>query len=478
MPMIYKRFTDKTAEEWRQIYKALQLLEFLVKNGSERVVDDARSHLSLIKMLKQFHYIDQNGKDQGINVRNRAAELGKLLSDVEMIRAERKKARTNRNKYGGVEGGAGIGGGFSSSNSRYGGFGSETGGFGGGGHTGEVYGDGGGFGGEDPELRFQSTQRRGDDFEEYDAGDSEEKSVPKRTTTTRPASGVKQSQPTVQKKKEPEKDLFSFDDEPATSSKPTTSTTAVSAMDNFGTLQNATTTEDDDFDDFQSAVSPAPQQTSTNPLSALSSPARSGPTLATTFAAPQPIAPPQMNTILSSPSPTPSATSSIATTSQVTSPISKQKTMQPAGGYKPTGPNYFTSVRADINTPPASQSAATNSAFTTRSASTASGTAFSSTSGTSMAALGKPTTKPAPSSNGGDAFGSLWNTASTKAGVAQKTAPGKGPGLAALQKEKSSAGIWGAPAASSSTTPLSTASPMSPPPNQNPLGNGLDDLLG
>src|ERR1700709_778947 len=149
MPMIYKRFTEKSAEEWRQIYKALQLLEFLIKNGSERVIDDARSHLTLLKMLRQFHFIDQNGKDQGLDVRNRAKELAELLSDVDRIRAERKKARTTRNKYTGVEGGAGGAGGLSSS-SRYGGFGSEesgTGGSGGyGGYSGGVYGDGGGFG--------------------------------------------------------------------------------------------------------------------------------------------------------------------------------------------------------------------------------------------------------------------------------------------------------------------------------------------
>ena len=48
-------------------YKSLQLLEFLVKHGSERVVDDARSHISTIKMLRNFHYIDDKGKDQGIN---------------------------------------------------------------------------------------------------------------------------------------------------------------------------------------------------------------------------------------------------------------------------------------------------------------------------------------------------------------------------------------------------------------------------
>ena len=144
MPMIYKRFTEKTAEEWRQIYKALQLLEFLVKNGSERVIDDARSHLTLLKMLRQFHYIDQNGKDQGINVRNRAKELTDLLSDVERIRAERKKSRATRQKYTGVEGGAGLGGSSSmSSSSRYGGFSSEdmrAGGGGGGGGAGGGYG--------------------------------------------------------------------------------------------------------------------------------------------------------------------------------------------------------------------------------------------------------------------------------------------------------------------------------------------------
>ena len=143
MPMIYKRFTEKAAEEWRQIYKALQLLEFLIKNGSERVIDDARSHLTLLKMLRQFHFIDQNGKDQGLNVRNRAKELAELLSDVERIRAERKKARATRNKYTGVEGGGGLGGSGLSSSSRYGGFGSEeaSGGAGGreyGGYSGGV----------------------------------------------------------------------------------------------------------------------------------------------------------------------------------------------------------------------------------------------------------------------------------------------------------------------------------------------------
>lgn len=30
-------------------------------------MDDARSHISTIKMLRNFHYIDEKGKDEGLN---------------------------------------------------------------------------------------------------------------------------------------------------------------------------------------------------------------------------------------------------------------------------------------------------------------------------------------------------------------------------------------------------------------------------
>jgi epsin len=49
------------------LQQALQLLEYLIKHGSERVVDDARSHISTLKMLRNFHYIDDKGKDEGFN---------------------------------------------------------------------------------------------------------------------------------------------------------------------------------------------------------------------------------------------------------------------------------------------------------------------------------------------------------------------------------------------------------------------------
>ncbi|KAK5529487.1 Epsin-3, clathrin recruitment and traffic between the Golgi and endosome [Exophiala sp. CCFEE 6169] len=453
MPIIYKRFTDKTAEEWRQIYKALQLLEYLCKHGSERVIDDARSHLSLLRMLRQFHYIDQNGKDQGINVRNRSAELVKMLSDVDMIRTERKKARQTKNKYGGVEGGMGMGDTFSSG-SRYGGFGSETGGFGG--YQGEVYGDGGGFNGR--ETDFSGTQRRADQFEEYDEADDEEITRPTRTTATRttPATTAKREPP---KPKAPEQDLFDFGDEPAPATSNGKAPVATGGLGDFGAIQStATNDDDDDFDDFQSATSPATTQPIMSPMASIVPPpaTTSTTTSATKFAAPTPLAPGQassFNNILSTASPAPSATSSIMSpTSSTFSPPPTQKPaqsmqpMQPAGGFKSSGPNYFTSV-------PMSQSS-TSAASTPMSATTP-----SYSSSTTAASLGKPVQKPS-SSGGGDAFGSLWSSASNKAGVKSNTgAGGKGPDLASMAKAKSQAGIWGAASASSSTPRPGAAAP-------------------
>lgn len=65
-------------------------------------------------------------------VRNRAKELVELLSDVEKIRTERRKAKANKSKFIGV-GNDGYGMSTGGSEGRYGGFGSDSGGGGGGG---------------------------------------------------------------------------------------------------------------------------------------------------------------------------------------------------------------------------------------------------------------------------------------------------------------------------------------------------------
>lgn len=66
-------------------------------------------------------------------VRNRAKEFAEMLGSVDRIKDERKKAKANRNKFVGSEGGGGIGSGgsgggsgFAGSGSKYGGFGSDS----------------------------------------------------------------------------------------------------------------------------------------------------------------------------------------------------------------------------------------------------------------------------------------------------------------------------------------------------------------
>lgn len=55
---------NPSQKTWRQVYKGLQLLEHLVKFGSERCVDDARDHVFRVRSLVDFAQME-GGKDQG-----------------------------------------------------------------------------------------------------------------------------------------------------------------------------------------------------------------------------------------------------------------------------------------------------------------------------------------------------------------------------------------------------------------------------
>lgn len=435
------------------------------------MIDDARSHLSLLKMLRQFHFIDQNGKDQGVNVRNRSKELAELLGDVERIRAERKKARSNRNKFGGVEGGAMSGG--MSSGSRYGGFGSEdSGGYGA--YSGGVYGDGGGYGGNT--SGFQDSGGRRDRFEEYDEGEEGEVSPTSRRKVD--VAKREQKKPEPPRPKEPEIDILAFDDDipPETPPKEFSSSMRKPATNPL----DAGAAEDDDFDDFQSATptTAAPSRPSIPSLPLSTSTTASS----TQFAAPRPVAPSQGNNLndlvgFNSISPAPSTVSSMVSppapnynissppASAFTSPPPLAQTQMQQQPPRPTGyqaatPNYFTSVQAPT---PSQQPSAVPGARPGM----ASTTSFS-----------KPAAKA--SSSGGDVFGSLWSSASAGAGIKKTSTPtSAGPGLAAIQREKASTQIWGAPAASSQAA-MSTApmQPMQSNGQRNGGGGALDDLLG
>ena len=52
------------------LFQSLLLLNYLVRNGSERVVTGAREHLYDLRALENYTFTDENGKDQGLNGRN------------------------------------------------------------------------------------------------------------------------------------------------------------------------------------------------------------------------------------------------------------------------------------------------------------------------------------------------------------------------------------------------------------------------
>ncbi|KAG0250553.1 Epsin-3, clathrin recruitment and traffic between the Golgi and endosome [Actinomortierella ambigua] len=251
MPTLFKRFHEREPREWRSMYKALVLLEYLVTNGSERVVDEARGHISTIKVLRNFQFVDENGKDEGINVRNRAKEFAEMLSSVDRIKEERKKAKANRNKFVGSGGGSGGGGGggFAGTGNKYGGFGSDS--YFEGGYNGSSdYGSSSRYDGH------RSSRGRYDDDE----------SPPAASPPTTRRSTRKTETPRSTPKPEPAKEVNLFDfDEPA----PSTSTASragkgvqQAADDEWGSMQSAA----DDFGDFQSAA-PATSSSSSNRIS-------------------------------------------------------------------------------------------------------------------------------------------------------------------------------------------------------------------
>lgn len=246
LSFVFKRFTEKAANEWRQIYKALQLLDYMIKNGSERIVDDVRANISLIQMLKSFHYIDSKGRDQGINVRNRSKNLVALLNDDSLIRSERKKARANQHKFSGM------------SSAAFGGASSISTGFEDDDFSNRVYGDGGVFGAryDDPASEYNGVAGGGgDNFEEYDVEGSSSSTGPgpSRATTSSSkvnassSSGRRKSQAAAPPPKAPEKDLLGdlLDFDGGSSSNAGAAAAAPAADEG----------DDDDFDDFQAAPS-------------------------------------------------------------------------------------------------------------------------------------------------------------------------------------------------------------------------------
>ncbi|XP_059217166.1 epsin-1 isoform X3 [Stomoxys calcitrans] len=97
MQMIWKRLNDH-GKNWRHVYKALILLEYLIKTGNEKVSQQCKENIFAIQTLREFVYHEE-GKDQGNHVREKAKQLVNLLKDDERLKNERIKALKAKERF-------------------------------------------------------------------------------------------------------------------------------------------------------------------------------------------------------------------------------------------------------------------------------------------------------------------------------------------------------------------------------------------
>jgi len=102
MDMLDKRLNDK-GKNWRHVLKSLKVLDYCLHEGSELVVTWARKNIYIIKTLREFQYIDEEGRDVGQNVRMAAKELTSLIMDEERLRAERADRKSWKSRVTGIE---------------------------------------------------------------------------------------------------------------------------------------------------------------------------------------------------------------------------------------------------------------------------------------------------------------------------------------------------------------------------------------
>lgn len=120
MDMLDKRLNDK-GKNWRHVLKSLKVLDYCLHEGSELCVTWARKNIYIIRTLREFIYLDEEGRDVGQNskmvraiycrdnaltipaVRVSAKELTLLIMDEERLRAERANRHSWKSRVTGLE---------------------------------------------------------------------------------------------------------------------------------------------------------------------------------------------------------------------------------------------------------------------------------------------------------------------------------------------------------------------------------------
>ncbi|XP_025822746.1 epsin-3-like [Panicum hallii] len=79
-------------KQWRPVYKALVVLEFLLTHGPEDLLLEFRPDMPAMHDLRSFHYVDDKGFNWGACMQRRTDSILSLLTDADRLREARRRA--------------------------------------------------------------------------------------------------------------------------------------------------------------------------------------------------------------------------------------------------------------------------------------------------------------------------------------------------------------------------------------------------
>ncbi|TKW11858.1 hypothetical protein SEVIR_6G260000v4 [Setaria viridis] len=86
-------------KEWRPVYKALVVLEFLLTHGPDDLPRDFLPDMPAMHDLRSFHYVDDKGFDWGACMQRRTDSILALLTDAHRLRDARRRASAHYNGF-------------------------------------------------------------------------------------------------------------------------------------------------------------------------------------------------------------------------------------------------------------------------------------------------------------------------------------------------------------------------------------------
>mmetsp|Transcript_38437 Transcript_38437/g.58522 ORF Transcript_38437/g.58522 Transcript_38437/m.58522 type:complete len:104 (+) Transcript_38437:204-515(+) len=101
MKHLWEKLQSKP-KEWRRIAKAIHVMDYLVKNGAPRVIQDIKDDLFKIRAFSTFTFKESTGVEQGFELRDKVQQLDTLLNDPNKLKYEREFAKQTREKFSGI----------------------------------------------------------------------------------------------------------------------------------------------------------------------------------------------------------------------------------------------------------------------------------------------------------------------------------------------------------------------------------------